>query len=113
TLVRTATKHGAEAASRVKVTRVLQDLTGRASGAEVVDLETGEEFAIRARHVINATGVWTERTQDLAGGSGGLKVLASKGIHIVLPRERIKGDSGMFLRTEKSVLFIIPWQRYW
>ncbi|NLE98345.1 MAG: glycerol-3-phosphate dehydrogenase/oxidase, partial [Propionibacterium sp.] len=112
-LVRTAVEHGAEAASRVRVTKVLTDLTGRASGAEVVDLETGEEFTIRARHVTNATGVWTEQTQDLAGGTGGLKVLASKGIHVVLPRERIRGTSGMFLRTEKSVLFIIPWQRYW
>ncbi|MCZ9335879.1 hypothetical protein O9Y75_28075, partial [Klebsiella pneumoniae] len=43
----------------------------------------------------------------------GLKVLASKGIHIVVPRERLRGAAGMFLRTEKSVLFIIPWQHYW
>ena len=49
----------------------------------------------------------------MAGGTGGLKVLASKGIHIVIPRERLKATTGMFLRTEKSVLFIIPWQHYW
>lgn len=113
TLVRTAVHHGAEAVSRAKVTRIVKDESGAASGAEVVDLETGESFTVRARRIINATGVWTEQTQELAEARGGLKVLASKGIHIVVPRERLRGGAGMFLRTEKSVLFIIPWQHYW
>ena len=113
TLVRTALKYGAEAASRVRVTGILKDSRGHATGVSAVDLESGEELTIKAKRLINATGVWTEETQDMAGGTGGLKVLASKGIHIVIPRERIKATSGMFLRTEKSVLFIIPWQHYW
>ncbi|GAA4907725.1 glycerol-3-phosphate dehydrogenase/oxidase [Tessaracoccus lubricantis] len=113
TLIRTATKYGAEAASRVRVTDILKDDRGHAAGVEAVDLETGEQLTIKAKRIINATGVWTEETQDMAGGTGGLKVLASKGIHIVIPRERIRAQSGMFLRTEKSVLFIIPWQHYW
>ena len=83
------------------------------TGAEVVDLETGEHIDVRARAVINATGVWTEQTESLAGSEGGLRVLASKGIHIVVPRSRIAGDVGLILQTEKSVLFIIPWSRYW
>ena len=49
----------------------------------------------------------------MATTKAGLKVLASKGIHIVVPRDRIKAETGMFLRTEKSVLFIIPWTHYW
>ena len=86
---------------------------GAVTGAEVVDLETGEHIDVRARAVINATGVWTEQTESLAGAEGGLRVLASKGIHIVVPRSRIAGDVGLILQTEKSVLFIIPWSRYW
>ena len=113
TLVRTAVEYGATAASRVKVTGIPKGIDGRVSGALVRDLENAQDFQIRAKHVINATGVWTEQTQSMARDSGGLKVLASKGIHIVLPRERIKAQAGMFLRTEKSVLFIIPWQHYW
>ncbi len=113
TLVRTAVKYGAAAASRVRVTEILKDQAGRATGVKGIDLESGDELVIHAERIINATGVWTEQTQDLAGGSGGLKVLASKGIHIVIPRDRLKATSGMFLRTEKSVLFIIPWQHYW
>ena len=57
--------------------------------------------------------MWTEQTQDLVRDDAGLRVLASKGIHIVVPKDRIKGSTGIFLRTEKSVLFIIPWDRYW
>ena len=54
----------------------------------------------------------TGLTKDLAT-TGGLKVLTSKGIHVVVPKDRIKSSVGIFLRTEKSVLFIIPWKRYW
>ncbi|MGO1591413.1 MAG: glycerol-3-phosphate dehydrogenase/oxidase [Ancrocorticia sp.] len=113
TLIRTALSYGAQAASRTRVHEFLKDSTGRATGAVATDLESGEEVTVHAKHVINATGIWTEKTQDLAGGTGGLKVLASKGVHIVIPRERFTAKTGIFLRTEKSVLFIIPWQHYW
>ncbi|WP_232009934.1 glycerol-3-phosphate dehydrogenase/oxidase [Actinomyces howellii] len=112
-LVRTAVGLGAMAASRTKVTGYLKDAHGTVTGARVTDLETGTAHEIRAAETINATGVWTEQTQDMATTEGGLKVLASKGIHIVVPRQAIDAQTGIFLRTEKSVLFIIPWPRYW
>ena len=87
--------------------------TGTVTGATVQDLETGREIEVHAHQVINATGVWTEETEALAKTDGGLKVLASKGIHIVVPRECIAGETGLLLQTEKSVLFVIPWSRYW
>ncbi len=113
TLVRTAVSYGAHAASRTQVIDLQTTTGGAVTGAVVQDLETGERIDVRARHVINATGVWTEQTEALAGSEGGLRVLASKGIHIVVPRSRIAGDTGLILQTEKSVLFIIPWSRYW
>ncbi len=113
TLVRTAVSYGAHAASRTQVVGLTTTSGGAVTGAELQDLETGERFTVRARHVINATGVWTEQTEALAGTEGGLRVLASKGIHIVVPRDRIAGNTGLILQTEKSVLFIIPWSRYW
>ena len=66
-----------------------------------------------ARQVINATGVWTDDVQHLVGERGKFKVRASKGIHLVVPRDRIQLDTGLILRTEKSVLFVIPWGRHW
>ncbi|ACQ81532.1 FAD dependent oxidoreductase [Beutenbergia cavernae DSM 12333] len=113
TLIRTAASYGALAASRTQVVSLTKSGIGRVDGAIVADLETGEQHTIRATHVVNATGVWTEKTEALAGTEGGLRVLASKGIHIVVPRERIKGEVGLILQTEKSVLFVIPWSRYW
>jgi glycerol-3-phosphate dehydrogenase len=113
TLVRTAVSYGAHAATRTQLLALTTTTGGHVTGAELQDLETGERLDVRARHVINATGVWTEQTEALAGSEGGLRVLASKGIHIVVPRSRIAGDVGLILQTEKSVLFIIPWSRYW
>jgi glycerol-3-phosphate dehydrogenase len=61
---------------------------------------------------VNASGVWTDSVQAMAG-PGDLRVRASKGIHLVVPRDRIHGEGGLILRTEKSVLFVIPWKRHW
>nr|WP_297423095.1 glycerol-3-phosphate dehydrogenase/oxidase [uncultured Actinotalea sp.] len=113
TLIRTAASYGAHAASRTQVVELTKRGTGVVNGAVVVDLETGKEITVRADQVINATGVWTEETESLADTEGGLHVLASKGIHIVVPRDRIRGEVGLILQTEKSVLFVIPWSRYW
>ena len=113
TLVRTAHTYGAQAASRTELVGIVKDDGGRVVGARLLDLESGEELECRARHIINCTGVWTEDAAELADAEGGLTVLASKGIHIVVPRERVQGTSGLLLQTKKSVLFFIPWSRYW
>jgi glycerol-3-phosphate dehydrogenase len=112
TLVRTASTYGAHAASRTQVLDLVTE-DGTVTGAVLEDLETGSSVEVRAKATINATGVWTEQTEALAGAEGGLQVLASKGIHLVVPRDRIQGGTGLILQTEKSVLFIIPWSRYW
>ena len=112
TIARTAAAYGAAAASGVQVIGFLRE-GERVSGVRVCDRETGREFDVRARVVVNATGVWTDATQELAGGRGRFQVRASKGIHLVVPRDRIQLDTGLILRTEKSVLFVIPWGRHW
>jgi glycerol-3-phosphate dehydrogenase len=57
--------------------------------------------------------VWTDDIQELVGGRGQIHVRASKGVHLVVPKDRIHSASGIILRTEKSVLFVIPWGRHW
>jgi len=113
TVMRTAVSYGAHAASRTQVVELTKNTDGAVDGAVLMDLETGVTFPVKARTVISSTGVWTEESQALADDEGGLRVLASKGIHIVVPRERIKGNAGLILQTAKSVLFVIPWSRYW
>jgi glycerol-3-phosphate dehydrogenase len=112
TLVRTAAGYGAMAANRARVVGFLRE-GERVVGARVRDLEQGGEFEVRARQVVNATGVWTDETQALVGERGQFHVRASKGIHLVVPRDRIHSATGLILRTEKSVLFVIPWGRHW
>jgi glycerol-3-phosphate dehydrogenase len=111
-IARTAAAYGAHVANRARVTGLLRE-GERVVGAVVHDQESGESIRIRAQQVVNATGVWTDDTQSFAGERGQFHVRASKGIHLVVPRDRIRGDSGLILRTEKSVLFVIPWGRHW
>ncbi|MGZ4438422.1 MAG: glycerol-3-phosphate dehydrogenase/oxidase, partial [Nocardioidaceae bacterium] len=112
TLARTAASHGAHVATRTKVVGFLRE-GERVTGVRAVDLETGRELEVRARVVVNAAGVWTDEIQELVGGRGALHVQASKGIHLVVPRDRIRSETGLIMRTETSVLFVIPWGRHW
>jgi len=111
-IARTAAAYGAHVASRTKVTGFLRE-GGRVVGARVTDLETGRETEVRAKVVVNAGGVWTNEIQDMLGGRGALDVEASKGIHLVVPRDRIRSEAGFITKTETSVLFVIPWGRHW
>jgi glycerol-3-phosphate dehydrogenase len=111
-LVRTAAGYGAHAASRTQVTGFLRE-GERVTGVRAVDLESGTALEIRAQQVVNATGVWTDEIQAMVGGRGTINVRASKGIHLVVPRDRIQSGTGIILRTPVSVLFVIPWGRHW
>lgn len=112
TIARTAASYGAHVATRTKVTGFLRE-GDRVVGVRAHDLENDVEVEIRARAVINAAGVWTDQIQSLLGPDLTLDVDASKGIHLVVPRDRIRSEAGFITRTEKSVLFVIPWGAYW
>ncbi len=84
---------------------------GTVAGAQVRDLETGAEFAVRARAVINATGVFVDtiRRWDAPGVPD--LVAVSQGIHLVLPKEFLPGEAAIMVpRTaDGRVLFAVPW----
>ncbi|GAA2756704.1 glycerol-3-phosphate dehydrogenase [Actinopolymorpha rutila] len=112
TVVRTAVRYGAAVRNSSEVTGFLHE-GGRVVGAEVRDVDSGATTTIRAKVVINATGVWTDDLQRLTGGRGRFRVRASKGVHVLVPRDRIASEVGLILRTERSVLFVIPWGNHW
>ena len=109
---RTAGHYGAAVATSTRVVGFLRE-ADRVAGVTVRDLESGRSFTIRAKQTINATGVWIDELQEMLGGRGQFQVRASKGIHLVVPRNRINSMTGLITRTEKSLLFIIPWGSHW
>jgi glycerol-3-phosphate dehydrogenase len=84
----------------------------RIAHVRVLDLESGRESSIATKAVVNAAGVWTDDVERLAGEHGD-DVQASKGVHFLVPRDRIDSETGIILRTRASVLFVIPWGEHW
>ncbi|MGV0795075.1 glycerol-3-phosphate dehydrogenase/oxidase [Mycolicibacterium sp. XJ1819] len=112
TVVRTAAHYGAVVRSSTQVVALLRE-GDRVVGVEVRDSEDGSVTEVRGHVVVNATGVWTDEIQALSKQRGRFRVRASKGVHIVVPRDRIVSEVAIILRTEKSVLFVIPWGTHW
>jgi glycerol-3-phosphate dehydrogenase len=112
TVARTAAHYGAVVRTSTQVVGFQRE-ADRVCGVRVRDSESGAEIDVAAHVVINSTGVWTDDIQRLSGGRGRFRVRSSKGVHIVVPRDRIVSDSGLILRTETSVLFVIPWHSHW
>ncbi|SOC48899.1 glycerol-3-phosphate dehydrogenase [Blastococcus aggregatus] len=129
-VVRTAAGYGARVLSSARVTGLLREGDGGAGGEDAAvvgvhaaDLTDGSSFTVRARSVIAATGVWSDDIGTMLGDAApSLRVRASKGVHLVVPRSAIDGGSlaaaggtpdGLILRTPTSVLFVIPWGEEW
>jgi glycerol-3-phosphate dehydrogenase len=117
TLARTAASLGAAVVTSTRVIGLVRSAR-EVTGVRVRDSETGDEFEVKARTVVAATGVWSDDVSELLSTNGqrehtGLRVRASKGVHLVVPRSAISGDSGLILRTPSSVLFVIPWGGHW
>jgi len=114
TVARTAAAHGAVMATRASARELLRGEDGvRVVGARVHDEESGRDIDVRARRVVVCAGVWTDLVHQAGGIKAGYRVRMSKGVHIVVPYDAIRSDTGIILRTEKSVLFIIPWGQRW
>jgi len=111
-VVRTAVSFGAVAVSRAQVIGFLQD-DEATYGAVIRDIETGTEHTVRARTTVLATGAWTEDTENLAGHGRPLHVRPSKGVHLVVAKSKVPSSVAIVVRTEKSVLFVLPWGEHW
>ncbi len=112
TVARTAAAHGAIVRSSTEVAGLIVE-DGRVRGAHLRDIETGQVGDVRAGVVIGCTGVWSDHLHQMAGVPSPFRVRASKGVHVLVPRDRIESSTGLILRTEKSVLFVIPWGEHW
>jgi glycerol-3-phosphate dehydrogenase len=118
TMARTAASLGAAVVTGVRAVGLERDAR-EVTGVRVDD--GTDQWVVKAKTVVAATGVWADDVsswlrQSFGGAAGakvGLRVRASKGVHLVVPRSAITGEVGLILRTPTSVLFVIPWGGHW
>jgi glycerol-3-phosphate dehydrogenase len=110
-VARTAQAEGATVVTRAAAESLI-DESGRVVGARVCDALSGEVVNVRARVIVDATGVWdADPASPLSGGT--TRLLPSRGAHLVVPRERIPSDVGLTIRVPGKVVFLVPWPHFW
>ena len=111
-LAQTAQEHGGVILNYCRCTGLTKK-NGLVSGVRIQDLEKDREFEVRAKAVINATGVFVDELRKMDDRDASAIIAVSQGIHIVLPKEFLPGDSAIMIpRTEDGrVLFAVPWPR--
>jgi glycerol-3-phosphate dehydrogenase len=110
-LAMTAADHGAALLNYCPATALLRDEDGYVNGVTARDHESGEDFNLQARIVINATGVFTDSIRRMADPAAEQLVVTSQGIHLVFERSFLKGDTALMVpkTSDGRVLFVIPW----
>lgn len=106
----TATAHGAVVLNYCRAGTLLRE-GGRVVGVEACDVETGEVIPVRARAVINATGIFTDALRRQEDPAAEPILTYSQGAHLVLPAEFFPGDAAMLVpkTSDGRVLFLVPW----
>ena len=111
-IARTAARHGAIIATGIRAESLLRD-GKRVVGVKVKDSVSNSSFEIKATATIMCAGIWSDELHEKFGIKPGYSVTMSKGVHIVLPRSAIQSEAGIILKTQVSVLFLIPWGDKW
>jgi glycerol-3-phosphate dehydrogenase len=109
TIARTAAAHGAAVASYTSVRSLVKDADGKAAGA-IVEAD-GAEIEVRAKVVVNATGVWADDLRALDEGVHPRSIRPAKGIHITVPWSKTQNDIAAVIPVPKDrrSLFVVPW----
>jgi glycerol-3-phosphate dehydrogenase len=114
-VLRTAVDHGAVAANYAAVTELLRGREGRLAGAVVRADDpvraTARELEVRARSVVNATGVWADEVRALDEGSSPRSLRPAKGIHVTVERSKLPCDVATVLPVpgDRRSVFVVPW----
>jgi glycerol-3-phosphate dehydrogenase len=114
TVLRTAVDgYGAAAANYAQVVGFVRDANGAVTGAQVHDLEDGgaPPFEIRARAVVNATGVFTDEVRALGETDPKSSLRPAKGVHVTVPASRFPADIAAVIpvRKDRRSIFVVPW----
>ena len=109
-VIRTAAlDFGAVAVNHCRPVSLLHDPSGLVAGAEV--MADDGRFTVRARTVVNATGVWADDIGELDAGTRSRTVRPAKGVHVTVPRERLPTEVAVVVpvRGDRRSVFVVPW----
>lgn len=117
-LAMTAALYGATVVSHMEVTGLEKDASGRLNGARVKDCiselngKKPEEFTIKAKGIINATGPFTDSIRKLDDPETQEIVAPSSGVHVILPGYFSPANMGLIdpSTSDGRVIFFLPWQ---
>jgi glycerol-3-phosphate dehydrogenase len=107
-IMKTAAQHGAEPLNYINVTNFIY--TGnQISGVQAVDELSHETFIIHATTIVNAAGPWVDELRDINGSRTEKRLHLTKGVHIVLPREKLPVHQAIYFDVEDGrMIFAIP-----
>ncbi len=109
-LAQTAADQGASVLNYVKVTQLIKE-NQMVAGLEATDLETGKHYTLKAKSVINATGVFVDDILNMDNPNKAPMVRPSQGAHLVLDASFLAGQTALMIpkTTDGRVLFAVPW----
>ncbi len=110
-LAQTAIEHGATVLNYAEVIKIEKDDNQKVSGLTFVDRETGENYTINAKTVINATGIFVDDILKLDTPSHRNLVRPSQGTHLVVDKKFLGNDDALMIpeTSDGRVLFGVPW----
>ena len=110
-LALTAAEQGAVLVNYCPVTGLRSGADGLLDGVEARDAETGEEFRVAARAVINATGAFSDAVRRMSDPGAAPRIAPSQGIHLVFPGHFLPGGHAIMVphTSDGRVMFAIPW----
>lgn len=113
-LAQTCAAHGGMLINYMKVESLTKDANGKICGVRAKDLETGNDYVLNARAVINATGVFVDNILQMNAPSGKPMVRPSQGVHIVLDHSFLHGKNALMIpaTSDGRVLFAVPWHNH-
>ena len=111
-VARTAIAAGGLAVTRVRATGIRPSSSGAIEALRATDLTTDAEMEIATAAVVDATGVWAAEPGHPFGG-GSIRILPSRGAHLVVPRARIPNQIGLTIRVPGKIVFLVPWPDHW
>lgn len=112
-IAKTADAKGAVLINHVETLGFVQNTEGVLTSLKVRETLQDEDYVINAKLFINATGPFSDHVRQLANPKAASRMRVSKGVHIVLPRDLMPGDTAILIpeTDDGRVIFIIPWQR--